>query len=459
MRRRFKNGIAYIKSTPWVWLLTLCLGLYGVNIFFVYPGFASEDTLHGLLQAEGLAPVDDWHPFAMTLLLIVFVKLTGTTSLVVAAQLLLLWGSLFLLSFALLRKTNSFYRAVVPLGLGLLPVVAVISGAVWKDVIMAFLLLFAAALLSVLQLVDKRNARRALLISAVCVLVAASLYRHNALLATVPLFLYTVHMYARRLSGRGMIAALGVFVIGVGVLNAGASWVLSVNKTYPVSAVQLDDILAIHRQVDGDEITDPKLRKLIGEIGNKCSNQGVDINSYIQCTDASQKKQILTEHDKLAGIWARTVVRYPAAYIKYRIYTFALFLTAPLDRTYIYESRTIRSDGENYHLVVSDSYRHRALQLLTFELGVSSAAILFKPILWLLLSIAGIVYIVKAGNAERRLFPLMLFSSAILYIFGYLPTAVATDYRYIYWPVLAVLVGLIWLILVRDRLGPVARDS
>ena len=450
-----KKGIAYIKSTPWVWLLALCLGLYGVNIFFVYPGFASEDTLHGLLQAKGLVPVDDWHPLAMTLLLMVFTKLTGATSLVVAAQLLLLWGSLFLFSLVLLRKTNSLYRAIVPLGLGLLPVVAVISGAVWKDVFMAFLLLFGAALLLVLGLVDNRNIRRTLLISVVCVLVASSLYRHNALLATVPLFIYTIHTYGRRLSGRGMAAAVGLFVVGVGVLSAGATWVFSVNKTYPVSAVQLDDILAIHRQVDAVEIADPKLRKLIGEIGNRCSNQGVDINSYIQCTDAYQKEQILTEHDVLSGTWVSTVARYPVAYIKYRIYTFALFLTAPLDRTYIYESRTLRSDGENYHLAASDSYRHRAYRLLTFELGVSSAVILFKPLFWLLSAMAGIGYIIKKGSVERRVFSLTLFSSAILYIFGYFPTAVATDYRYIYWPVLATLVGFIWLTLGRSRSDPI----
>ena len=56
-----------------------------------------------------------------------------------------------------------------------------------------------------------------------------------------------------------------------------------------------------------------------------------------------------------------------------------------------------------------------------------------------------------AKKKRRSLAGLAIFSSAVLYLMTYVPTAPANDYRYVFWPWLAAILG--WLVLWAERQG------
>ena len=63
------------------------------------------------------------------------------------------------------------------------------------------------------------------------------------------------------------------------------------------------------------------------------------------------------------------------------------------------------------------------------------------------MSAAGIA--VGAKKKRRSLGALAIFGSAVLYLMTYVPTAPANDYRYVFWPWLAAILG--WLVLWAER--------
>jgi hypothetical protein len=104
----------------------------------------------------------------------------------------------------------------------------------------------------------------------------------------------------------------------------------------------------------------------------------------------------------------------------------------------------------SYHAEEDTSYGIKALGIYTFSFAVVGLNFLFRPWFWLIAAVALTYLGYRRGVGRKHFAPVVLGASSILYILTYAPVAVATDYRYIYWPVIALIVGYICLV-VDDR--------
>lgn len=439
------------RFDKWVWMLAaVSILLYSVNTWAFYPGFMSHDSLEQLSQALGIQAYYDWHPPVMAFLWGIGIALTGHVASMLAFQLLLLWGSLFLLSWYVYKTSNSKFLSLLPLGIGLLPFVTNISAVIWKDVHMAFALLLATALTLWLPRMGK-GVKIALVVGIITCLAYAVSLRYNAIFAVLPLlYLALVNFTKKRRLQLALVAGLLLCVVAINGLIA---LKLDVAKSNPASAVMLDDIvnsLPAATIANSKVSSDLKTSLLLTQ--DTCRQTGVLVHSRFRCSDHTERDIIqYSRYQELKGLWLDMFKTNLPDYIRYRVSTFGIFLTTP--EKYVYVEHT--AIDENH---LGQTLKHPdTAQLLR---GYTQAfyrdfSVLYRPYFWLIIAVALLVYVGRKSKVPHRLVVGCLALSSSFYIIGYFPLVIAGDYRYIYWPVLAVLIALLLLLTRRNSI----RDS
>lgn len=416
------------------WLLFIGSFLFLFNVLVFYPGHMSNDSIQQLSQALGDKPFNDWHPPVMALLWSVFIYVTGSIASMLVFQLMMLWLSLYLLAKYFYKVGRKRWISLLPYALGLAPFILNISGTIWKDVHMALAFLLASVLLLVYA--NKLRTHK-LVASAVAVLVVyGTLMRYNAVLAAIPIVYYCINVYmakSRRKTKVGL-SILGGFAILV--INLIVGMVFPVEKTHPASAVMLDDIVSVRQDRSLNEVSQP-LRQHLYDIRSRCMAKDVPINSFWVCADDADRATVSQSHyNELSSLWLRTIIQHPISYAQYRLYTFTLLIFAPEERTYVYAGGVV---ANNLGVKSRGAYTTKALGVYVTDFGHRHFPFLYQAWFWILAAIA-LVAMSKSAKAHGD-YVRMLAWSALLYIFAYAPMVVAADYRYIYWPVMAVCVG------------------
>lgn len=422
-------------------LTILAFGCFLVNAATFYPGYMSTDSLSQYGQASGATPFADWHPPVMALVWKVLIQITGFTGSMLLFQLALIWGAVLLFALVLRHNTKRRWVSILPFGLALLPWVYGISGVIWKDVQMAFALLLAVAIVLYIREYAKRGKSRMALgiIAGLLILYAASL-RYNALFAAMPIVLLLVGAW--QVKRVWYVLAIPALLVGYVTVQAVVSHATRPLATHPESSVMLDDIINVEsrEEILGRNLPADLKQSLI-EI-KQCHREQQYLNLYWNCANDQQREVIsATHYTEVRSLWVSVLVSDAPSYLLYRAQSFAWLLFAPGG---VYMSHP-GIDDNSYGL-------HRALPRLgemmeyyTVSLSYNKLPALYEAWFWLVCSIGGLYFAIRRAKKYKQAI-LMLSLSSLVYIVSYFPVVVATDYRYVYWSVLALTVAGVLII-------------
>ena len=444
---RWSENIASIKNSLSKFhiqsaLVAVCMLAILVIVF--YPGYMSPDSISHLEQATGVAHLTDWHPPVMTRLWGVLIGVTSHISSMLIFQLALIVAAMFMLSIIVYRHTRNRAWALSTYMILLLPNIVNIAGVIWKDVQMAFSLTLAVLLIISSKKSLGRVAVYGIVGLALLLILYAGMLRYNALFAVLPILFVLPSLLTKRFH---VWSGLASVIIGL-VVTIGVTIVINQpsEKTHPITAVQLDDIVHV-ANLDGEH---HGRWSMYEKIHDTCRDKTKDImNSYIICTTAAQREVLKNEHQGVFNDWLSTIIRHPIKYVLYRLATFSIFIFPQPERMYIFQPGI---EQNQVGAAVKNEYAISGLAAYVKGGAQANVPLIFQP--WLYLAVLVFIYY-KSGRIReqvQRHFIRAVALSGLIYIVAYFPMAVAVDYRYIYWSVFATMVsGLFTIILSRSK--------
>lgn len=447
---RWPENIASIKNSLskfYIQSALVAAGILALLVIVFYPGYMSPDSISHLEQATGVSHLTDWHPPVMTRLWGFLIRVTGHISSMLIFQLMLLVAAMFTLSILVYRHTRNRAWALSVYIIVLLPNIMNIAGVIWKDVQMAFSLTLAVLLIWFIISSKKSLGRVAvygIVGLALLLILYAGTLRHNALFAVLPILFVLPSLLIKR---PPVWSGLASVIIGL-VVTIGVTIVINQpsEKTHPITAVQLDDIVHV-ANFDREHHGRWSMYK---KIHDTCHDKTKDImNSYIICTTASQREVLKNEHQDVFNDWLSTIIRHPIKYASYRLATFSIFLFPQPERMYIFQPGI---EQNQVGAAVKNEYAISGLAAYVKGGAQANIPLIFQP--WLYLAVLVFIYY-KSGRIReqvQRHFIRAVALSGLIYIVAYVPMAVAVDYRYMYWSVFAtILSGLFTIILSRSK--------
>lgn len=400
------------------------------------PGFMSYDSMVQYQMALDQRYTDS-HPAIMSYIWhLSMLLLPGPQSLLILHLIVLVLG-------ILIWYSNFVHRAwaiLIP-GIFFFPWIFNFSGVLWKDVGMAFCLFLATGLLF------NREKNKWMIGVAIPFVFYAAAVRHNAILAILPIIFYAVRYY---FPGRSALQGVVIAVL--------------LSATLPLASSILSyDILKAEKKhfetfLMGDEIA--KISSLTGE--NLLP--WVKVEDIAVCSkppilyeralcfiskgyDPSGSLVVNIPYGSVHALWRKTVLANPLPYVQIRVEAFLYFLRSPkLVPYYAWHPGIIKNES-NIKLVNPELAGFMQIYVETSQSLVSE---LFKPYIWLLLSLIAMVMVMAMGGRIRpspeKVQFLALNASALGYFFSYLLTVPSADFRYIYWCVIATSLSIVILL-------------
>ncbi|MFF7313449.1 hypothetical protein [Streptomyces sp. NPDC008137] len=429
------------RARRWVWVLAAVAAVCCLGTILVFaPGYLSPDSLEQLRQAEGKLPLTDWHPPVLSLVWRALIAVTGSIASMLVLQCLVFWGALGVLSWCVWGLTGSRGGSLAVLGLGLTPFVLTFVGVVWKDVHAAFALLAACAVaFTGLRLRDEDlrppALRWGLLGLGVLFLAYAMLVRKNAFFAAIPVFVLLVLALWRAPGRRTWVTCTAAIVAALVVPAAAISLFARPLETKQGAQIMLDDLVHVLR-VDELRSADvsPGLRDRLVSSAEECRRVGALSDAYWACYDRPVDG-LRGDSGEITSLWLDEMSGHVPGYLQYRL---RLFTTLLFETGYVYKAGITRND-----LGVGVAHPRLEDMLGTYVRGMASdLPWLFRGWFWLAVAL---VLAVRPGGGSFSMPVRALGISSAAYILGYLPIMPATDFRYIYWPVIACSLGLVLL--------------
>lgn len=417
----------------WLPLAIVAAG-WAFVIAYAHPGIMTVDSHYQLVQARS-GDWGNWHPP-------IFAALWGVLDRLVAGPLLmlLLQTSLFALGlYALARRYfTARTAAIVTAAMLVFPPVFVVIAGIWKDALMAALLLCGAA--------GVLSARRPLQVLGWLALLVASALRHNAALIVVPLVASIAVMPARwpAWKQRGVAALAGLAIALGGALVDRA---LTRVDEYPfANMLALADVAGTIAHAP--DLSDADVRALLAGTRLRASDGlqqrlrelRVERSGWESLALGDDRMFDLAQTDDeaaaLGAAWRHAIATYPAAYAAHRLAVFGRAMgwngpkpnfTTPLDEP----SALLATIGE--------AHEHDGFQLaIARGLHAIHKWVLFSPILYLVIAVGLLVALWRD--------PLMrgLLAGAVANTFSLLVISPGGhDFRYVHWLVVVTVLAAI----------------
>jgi hypothetical protein len=432
------------KLWPWG-LAVLAAACCLVTTVVFAPGYMSPDSIDQLRQAMGKTPLTDWHPPVLSLVWRALIAVTGTPASMAVLQSVTFWGALWVVAWCVWGLTASRPGSLAVLGLGLTPPVLTFVGVVWKDVHAAVALLAACAVAFVgLRLRDSRPPtamRWGLLSLGVVFLAYAMLVRKNAFVAAIPVFVLLVLTLWPAPGRRMWATCTAVLVAGLVLPAAAISLIARPVQTKQGAQIMLDDLVHVLTVEELRSANVPAdLRDRLVAAAEECDRNGVLSDAYWACYERPVDG-LTGDSGQITSLWLREMSGHVPGYLQYRLRLFAALL---FETGYPYHPGVSSND---LGMKVAHPWLEDALDLYVSR-AVMDLRPLFRGWFWLA---AALVLATRPGRGTFSLPIRALGISSAAYILGYLPIMPATNYRYIYWPVLACTLGLLLLWLDRDK--------
>lgn len=423
-----------------LWLSIVCLIVCTLNIIAYQPGFMSPDTLEVYEQALNNS-YSDWHPPVMAILWHMLLYIQNGPLPMLIFQMLLLWGSIYLLLDS--HKEKRWYILIAVFTF--LPFVQNFPGYIIKDSHMALSLLFATALMYRAYAGNRKLSLLEIILTALLI-IYGGIVRPNALPAIIPLCVLFGSLQAGARKRR--MALFSTVLLGAVLLgNTLQNTVSGASKTYPVSKLYMHDLTGIFVKT-GEDVFPPQLYTLTGldtsYLRNKYSEATFD---HIWWNN--DNKKILPAPvpgalaDTLKQYWAAAISGYPDIYLHNRLTGFMYFLRLKKyseDFYYHSDGIPINKYGFKYHGTAVS-------QIFKDPIELQGGMPYMRPWFWLFVNIALLFFIKRLPTLYPRMIFTVLVLSSLFYI---LPTfflfQVDTDFRYMYWNCIACTLALILLI-------------
>jgi hypothetical protein len=418
------------------WLLAILVAvLFAANVALHFPGVLNNDSLGQYKQAVS-GRYGDWHPPVMAWLWSQLLHVADGPGPLLVLHLALYWLGFGLIADGV-RRAGHARLAIVVAAAGAFPPFLYVNAQIVKDVGMAVTWLAAAG-----ALFWYRSQQRRIPIQVgvgIALLIAyGSLVRTNAIFGLGPLLLYALAPQHWLRNVRLTLAAVVVAVLALPVGQVLNQQLFRPVQQNAMQSLFLFDLMGIAVHTGDPAVLEPRATLSREDLKACYSPYWWDsLSMWGRCADRVHRPDpdTPTLPDGLARQWAQSIAAHPVAYLEHRLKHFnsALLFAVP--------SKHIRFTAE-YR---TGDPAHPPLEVVT-ERDVRLDIVRKNPFVWpcAWLAWAGcLLVLLRRDDAAQRgsAFARVLCVSALGYSGAYLLIGVATDMRYHYWSLLAVMLA------------------
>jgi uncharacterized membrane protein YidH (DUF202 family) len=283
--------------------------------------------------------------------------------------------------------------------------------------------------------------------------------RYNAALAALPLFLWLGQLAARRLLPGREPARLIAVTVGVGTLLVigGLNWSIAKRlvddrQTYPSHQIMVHDLIGISVRTRSVLVPSFLADTALSLSAIDCVYSTHDAvaafsGSFGRCPITLRKLTRAGEVAQLRAVWLDGIRRHPRAYTAHRWDVWLDQLALGVEDVH-YPLQSV-NDPNRLGIESLPSRRHdRALQLFSVA---AYRTPLFRAWPYLLIAVAVLVVGIRITADPVPL--LVLVSSAVLYELGYIVISTGSAFRFNWWPVVAAIVAVTFIIPRRELPG------
>jgi hypothetical protein len=417
-----------------VGILLLVAAGFALTILVFQPGYPTLDAryVYGDAKAWNFA---DWQSPVMALLWWLIDPLAPG-----AWSMFLLIASLYWLGFGLLGLTVARRSAWLGLATPLLafaPPAFFFVGIIWRDILFGVVWLVAAVLPFA---VADRNAgsRIPLQIVALLMVGLGVLLRPNAIFAGAVLAIYALWP-ARFDLKRTLIWFVPAVAVCYALVPAVYYGLMGARHTNPLHSVMVFDLGGITHFTGQNQFPVTWSDAETALLTSGCYDGKLwDVYWYKEPCQFVMKRlerpdDIIFGTSRLSNAWRDAILAHPLAYLQHRATFMWNFLARPnLVLPYLdWEGPQATYGGNRFFRPLLDL--HQRIE----------QAILFRPGLWLAMALAIAVVSWPARATPAGAFAIGVTTSAAIYVMTFFAVGVASDFRYAYWCVLAVLAGAV----------------
>lgn len=400
--------------------------------FVVFPGQLLPDTLEQLRQAREGA-YSDWHPPVMAAVWRLLLQLTGSEgSLLLLHQ--LLYGTGFVLLADGCARAGMRKRAWALALLALFPLFVFYNRMVIKDIAMTSAFLGAAGVLFWYRVQHRAMPWAAAVVLAL-MLAYGVLVRANAAFALGPLLLLWA---GRRWGGWKTLPACAAITLlalaAGGVVN---HRLLHAHRGDVIQQLQIYDLAGIQVRSGDSTVWGRHAVPLAGVRACYTPLWWDPFSSWGQCAGLraamgqggnDNPPQVVEER---TALWLKAILKHPGAYLSHRLAHFnsSVYFVVPS-----FHIRFKRVDGSGAGADTPEALRTKV------RWDYAKVNALVWPVTWLVvgaLALAALARAAATGPTQATARALLL--SALLYSSAYAVIGIATEVRYHYWSIAAVM--------------------
>jgi len=409
-------------------VLLLCAIGVALTLVVFHPGIMTFDAAYVYADVAKHFR-GDWQSPVMTSLWQLIDPLAPGSASMFLFMVSLYWFAVLLIGLTLAR--NSWLAVAVPI-LAVTPPAFCLIGVIWRDVLFAVVWLFAAALVFAARAGGKWILRAAQ-VAALGLLAFGVLLRPNAVPAAPLLAAYVFWPAGWTLKRSAILYpfAFAAFVALVPLVYYGA---LDAKRQHPLHSLFVFDLGGITYFTGENQFPATWTPEQTALLTDRCyPTDKWDTYWFLEpCrfVMARLEGEKIFGSDAMLEAWSKSVSRYPLAYLEHRATFMWRFLTGD---NLVMWTEDIQDRGKR---VLPDRAAFTALVALQEAL---TPFWLFKPAVWLLLSLLLCALAWRRHATASGAFVLGVSGSAAVYVASYFAVGVASDYRYAYWAAVAVL--------------------
>jgi hypothetical protein len=427
------------------------------------PGIYSPDSVGQLSQAQR-GVYSDGNPPLMAGLWSILLRVTGT-----AASMYWLHFGLLLSAFVLFAL--AFRRSNLPGAVWLLfpaacsPAVLNFIGVLWKDVGLAVSMAFCFACIAL------SRAARTGQITTLLVVLVVSFYavgvRYNAAPALLPLLWLVLLPFFARPGWRRSLSLSTLAITGTALLLVGGGIVsyqlLDAKRLHLEQAIELHDLAGISIRSGTDVIPDEAKSASFSAKALRAAYSPEYLNPLIFRPDPAISPPLQGARNPedltiFRQAWEQAIINYPWAYLSHRGAIFASLLRIGWHTPFyaMEDYRQISAIFEGSSGLLGDpevksidvgrpifGHRVAAALVMAFINWTAVHTYLFFGWLWLLVLVAMFIAAIVLRKRPMAEVAIGLSASGLLYILPYFFIAPSSDFRYLYWSIIAAHLSLV----------------
>ena len=415
-------------------MLGLLASLFVLNVLMHFPGKLNSDSISQYAEAVS-GQYSDWHPPVMAWLWGWLRVFGDGPAPFLLLHLFTYWAGFGLLADAL-RRTGRPRLALLMVTAGAFPLSLFLNGTVMKDVGMV------AAWLAAIGLVFWFRAQQRKIPIGWGVVVAAlmiygTMVRGNALFALGPVLVFMLAASpAWRLTKRLMVAAVVVAVLAFPVLQLSNRVLFDAAPRSWIHALYLFDLMGIAKREQNPALLSARANITVQDLQDCYTPYWFDtLSPWGRCASKLIRPDpdFITDGKGITLQWLKTIAAHPVSYAIHRLKHFnsELLFVVPLKHIRFTPEYLRSGDGVKADVITERDIKMDLLRKPPFS----------WPIVWLVWSVPLLIFLSRQ-KAEPHVFLARALSvSALGYSAAYLLIGVATDIRFHYWTILALIVA------------------